>query len=67
MLNVNDVCIFNGTKGKERVVILDKKSRMGASIQNDSMQTMDLSLNTYYKINYFGNEIWVTENFLNKE
>ena len=67
MFNINDKCIFNGTKGKKEVVILDKVTRMGSSIQNDALQSMDLSLNTYYKINYFNQEIWVTMNFLSKE
>ena len=67
MIEINDKYIFNGSKGKEEVVILAKVTRMGPSIQSDSLQTMDLSLTTYYKINYFGKEIWVTANFLSKE
>ena len=64
MLNINDKCIFEGTKGKQEVVVLDRVQRMGPSIKNDNLQTMDLSLNTYYKINYLGKDIWVSENFL---
>ena len=63
-MEINDKCIFYGTKGIKECVILDKETKFGSSIQNDSQQTMDLSLNTYYKIEYFGKEIWVSGNFL---
>ena len=65
-MNINDKCIYLGTKGEVIVVILDKVTKLGPSIQNDGLQTMDLKLNTYYKIIYFNEEIWVTENFLKK-
>ncbi len=66
-MNINDKCIFKGTKGDAECIILDKEVRRGSSIQNDSMQTMDLVITTYYKINYFDRDIWVTENFLEKK
>ncbi len=65
-MNINDKCIYNGTKGKEECVILDKETKFGPSIQNDALQTMDLQLTTYYKIIYQNKEIWVSENFLVK-
>ena len=63
-MNINDKCIYLGTKGEANVVILDKVTKLGPSIQNDALQTMDLSMNTYYKIMYLDKEIWVTSNFL---
>ena len=66
-MEINDKCLFYGSKGFKECVILDKVTQMGPSIQSDTMKTMDLSLTTYYKINYFGKEIWVTANFLSKE
>ena len=65
-MNINDKCIYLGTKGEANVVILDKVTKLGPSIQNDALQTMDLSRNTYYKIMYLDKEIWVTSNFLKK-
>jgi len=65
-MNINDKCIYLGTKGEANVVILDKVTKLGPSIQNDALQTMDLSMNTYYKIMYLDKEIWVTSNFLKK-
>lgn len=65
-MNIHDRCIFNGTKGEVNCIILDKVTKMGPSIQNDALQTMDLTLNTYYKIMYYDKEIWVTSNFLKK-
>ena len=67
MININEKYIFNGTKGKKEVVVLDSITKMGSSIKNDALQSMDLSLNTYYKIIYLDKEIWVTSNFLTKE
>lgn len=63
-MEINDKCLFYGSKGIKECVVLDKVTQMGPSIQNDTMQTMDLSLNTYYKIEYNDNIIWVTKNFL---
>lgn len=63
-MEINDKCLFYGTKGTKECIILDKETKLGSSIQNDAQQTMDLSLNTYYKIEYFGKEIWVSGNFL---
>ena len=65
-MNINDKCVYLGTKGEANVVILDKVTKLGPSIQNDALQTMDLSMNTYYKIMYLDKEIWVTSNFLKK-
>ena len=65
-MNINDKCVYLGTKGEVTVVILDKVTKLGPSIQNDALQTMDLSMNTYYKIMYLDKEIWVTSNFLKK-
>ena len=66
-MEINDKCIFKGTKGDSQCVILDKITKYGPSIQNDELQTMDLSLNTYYKIKYNDKEIWVTRGFLVEE
>ena len=63
-MEINDRCFFYGTKGTKECFIIDKTTKLGPSIQNDALQTMDLSLNTYYKIEYLGKEIWVTSNFL---
>ena len=65
-MNINDKCVYLGTKGEANVVILDKVTKLGPSIQNDALQTLDLSMNTYYKIMYLDKEIWVTSNFLKK-
>ena len=65
-MNINDKCIFISSKGEVECVILDKIVKMGASIQNDAYQTMDYSLNTYYKIHFNDKEIWVTGNFIKK-
>lgn len=65
-MNINDKCIYLGTKGESLCTILEINTKMGPSIQNDSLQTMDYSLNTYYKIIYNNQEIWVTKNFLKK-
>jgi len=66
-MKINDKCIFKGTKGDCECIILDKIIKMGPSIQNDELQTMDLRENTYYKIVYNNKEIWVTGNFLIKK
>lgn len=63
-MKVGDKCLFLGSKGESVVIILDIKEEYGSSIKNDVMQTMDLVLTKYFKINYFDNEIWVTSGFL---
>ena len=63
-MNIGDICIFKGTKGDLNCEILDIKEEYGSSIKNDAMKTMDLVLTTYYKINYFNQDIWVTGGFL---
>ena len=63
-MEINDKCLFYGTKGTVECIILDKETKMGPSILNDAQQTMDLSLTTYYQIEYFGKKIWVSGNFL---
>lgn len=65
-MDINDKCIFHGTKGDKECIILDKKIELGSSIKNDALQSMDLKLTTYYKINYYDKYIWVSEGFLSK-
>ena len=65
-MNINDKCLFYGTKGNKECIILDKKNELGSSIKNDALQSMDLVLTTYYKIEYLNEYIWVTEGFLSK-
>ena len=63
-MKIGDKCLFLGSKGDAKVIILDIKEEYGSSIKNDAMQTMDLVLTKYFKINYFDQEIWVTRGFL---
>ena len=63
-MKIGDYCIFNGTKGPVKCEILDIKQEFGPSIKNDALETMDLKFNTYYKVEYFSEVIWVSAGFL---
>ena len=66
-MNINEECKYIVQDKEYDCVVLDKKEDFGPSIQNHLLQSMDLRFTIYYKINFDGNEIWVTENYLTRK
>ena len=65
-MKINDKCKYIVKDTEYDCVILDKKEEFGPSIKNHLLQTMDLTKNIYFKINFNNEEVWVTANFLKK-
>ena len=65
-MKINDKCKYIVNNIEYDCVILDKKEEFGPSIKNHLLQTMDLTKNIYFKINFNNEEVWVTANFLKK-
>ena len=65
-MKINDKCKYIVKDAEYDCVILDKKEEFGPSIKNHLLQTMDLTKNIYFKINFNNEEVWVTANFLKK-
>ena len=65
-MKINDKCKYIVKDTEYDCVILDKKEEFGSSIKNHLLQTMDLTKNIYFKINFNNEEVWVTANFLKK-
>lgn len=63
-MNINDICLYQTNEENYECKILDIKKEYGPSIKNHLLQTMDLVYTTYFKIDYKGQEIWVTSNYL---
>lgn len=63
-MNINQECKYKVNDKEYDCIILDKKEELGPSIKNHLLQTMDLRYTTYYKINFEGEEVWVTSNYL---
>ena len=65
-MKINDKCKYIVKDTEYDCVILDKKEEFCPSIKNHLLQTMDLTKNIYFKINFNNEEVWVTANFLKK-
>ena len=51
-MKINDKCKYIVKDTEYDCVILDKKEEFGPSIKNHLLQTMDLTKNIYFKINF---------------